>query len=46
MAQQSILKMVDQMIAMYNNIQAAEKENDDPNKDKGQHHQRGKIPLH
>ena len=31
------------MTAMYNNLQAAEKENDDPNKDKLQCYQRKKI---
>ena len=46
MAQQSIKQMSEQMTAMYNNLQAAEKENDDPNKEKGQRHQRGKKPVH
>ena len=32
MAQQSIKQMLEHMTAMYNNLQDAEKDNDDPNK--------------
>ena len=35
MAHQSIKQMSEQMMAMYNSVQAAEKENVDPNKEKG-----------
>ena len=40
MTQQSIKQMAEQMTEMYNNIQVAEKYNVDPNKDKGQRHER------
>ena len=40
MVQQSIKQMAEQITAMYNNLQAGEKENDDPNKEKVQCHQR------
>ena len=46
MAQNSIKEMVEQMTAMYNILQAAEKGNDDPKKEKGKRHQRKQKPLH
>ena len=46
MAQQSIKQMAEQMKEMYNNIQAVEKENDDPKKEKVQHHQRKQNLVH
>ena len=42
MAQQSIKQMAEQMAAVYNNLQAAENDNTDPNKKKWQRHQRKK----
>ena len=42
MAQHSITQMAEKMTVMYNNLQAEEKDNDDPNKDSGQRHQRKK----
>ena len=46
MAQQSIKKMADHMTSMYSNLQAAEKKNYNPNKDKEQLHQRKQNPVH
>ena len=43
MAQQSTKKMAEQMTVMYNKLYATEKENYNPNKEKGQFHQRKKI---
>ena len=46
MAQQSIKHIADHMAAMYNNLQVVEKENEGPNKYKGQLHQRQQNQVH
>ena len=43
MSQKSIKQTAEKMTEMYNKIWATEKENDDPNKEKGKLHKRKKI---
>ena len=46
MSQKSIKQIAEKMTEMYNKIWATEKENDDPNKEKGKLHKGKKNPLH
>ena len=46
MEQHSIKQMKEQMKEMYNDIQATEKENDNPDKEKVQLHQKKQNPMH
>ena len=46
MAQQSIKKIAEQMTMVYNNLQAEEKENDNPDEKKGKLNQRKQKPVH